>query len=259
MSPCVHMSAHWWQWHPPVGVFIAILGLLGVLVPLFRPWDKIGPRERAVWTFLMFLFLILELRTLYLDRDEHDREQALARCEQLQSFGQIASTLGTAITTSQTQFAQTMKGVDKVFNKTQIAAESAREAVKNITGGDTWGWVSTIHFPSMPQGVYGLVFSNEGNYTMRSVRLTVAEISETFVGARATQCTVGDIPAHYRGLFTPCLIEPNQGKTSKYFVVISADNGAIIENFTLNPKGGAFSGSVSKTMTNGKRKILKRF
>ena len=35
--PACSEAAHfWWQWHPPVGVFIAMLALLGVLVPLFR-------------------------------------------------------------------------------------------------------------------------------------------------------------------------------------------------------------------------------
>lgn len=64
-----------WRWYPPVGVFIAVLALLGVLVPLFRDLPKIGKREKAFWTFVMFALVGLEIRSIYLDRDAHDREQ----------------------------------------------------------------------------------------------------------------------------------------------------------------------------------------
>jgi len=107
--PCPEIVSHWWNWHPPVGTFIAFLAVLGVLVPLFRDWGEIGKREKAVWTIIMFVLLGLELRTLYLDREEHDREQAYARCEQLREFNQIATTLGNAIATSQWQFKATMQ------------------------------------------------------------------------------------------------------------------------------------------------------
>lgn len=85
VSNCNDALRLWWQWHPPAGVFIALLAVLGVIVPWFRG-SEIGKRERAFWTFLMFLFVGLEIRTLYLDRAEHDKEQALARCKSLRVF-----------------------------------------------------------------------------------------------------------------------------------------------------------------------------
>jgi len=51
----------WWLWHPPIGVWIGILGLLGVIVPLIRDLTKIGRREKAAWTFVMFALLLLEI------------------------------------------------------------------------------------------------------------------------------------------------------------------------------------------------------
>jgi hypothetical protein len=68
-------------WYPPVGFFIAILGFLGVLVPLFREWGVIGKREKAIWTALMFILVLLEIRSIYLDRAEHDSKEAAARKE----------------------------------------------------------------------------------------------------------------------------------------------------------------------------------
>ena len=97
-----------WSWHPPVGVWIGILGLLGVVVPLIRDLGKIGKGERAMWTFVMFALLLLEIKSVYQDRSEHDREQAQARSEQLSEFGKIAAGINKTIDASKQQFEATM-------------------------------------------------------------------------------------------------------------------------------------------------------
>ncbi len=51
---------------PPPGVFIGMLALLGVVVPIVR--ERIGPREKAVWTAAFFVLLILELFAVYAER-----------------------------------------------------------------------------------------------------------------------------------------------------------------------------------------------
>jgi hypothetical protein len=109
VDPCPITAQLWWQWHPPVGSWIAVLAFLGVVVPwLFRPPEEMGRGEKAIWTLLMLAFFGLELRTLYLDRDEHDREQAHAECEQLERFGKIADKLEDSIAASRQQFGATM-------------------------------------------------------------------------------------------------------------------------------------------------------
>ena len=72
--------------HVPVGVYIAILALVGVLVPLLR--EKVGKREKAFWTLFLTVLLILELRSIYRDRDEHDRAQTQIRNTEQQRFDQ---------------------------------------------------------------------------------------------------------------------------------------------------------------------------
>jgi hypothetical protein len=115
-SKCREILPSWWQWHPPVGMFISLLAILGVLVPWFR--GEASRREKAFWTFAMFLFVGLEIRTLYLDRSQHDREQALARCQQLESFTAIANGIQSSIDGSKTQFNTTMKTNQQYFDKT---------------------------------------------------------------------------------------------------------------------------------------------
>ena len=66
--------------HPPVGIFIGLLGLLGV-VPLIRNLAKMGKWEKAGWTLVMFGLMGLELRSIYLDRRDDEAEQAAARAQ----------------------------------------------------------------------------------------------------------------------------------------------------------------------------------
>jgi len=146
MPPCEEIVRRWWQLYPPVGTFIAVLSVVAALVPLFRPWDKISKHERAAWTFLMFVLVGGELRTIYLDRDEHDLEQAHARCEQLQSFQAIE-------TSSQSQFQSTMReyaNAEKAENRhfEQLLREegrvfngmqrNTRDTLDALTGGNSY-------------------------------------------------------------------------------------------------------------------------
>ena len=62
----LHKAYLFWEtrgWHPPVGPLIAVLGLVGVLVPWLRA--RMGNKEKAFWTLLMFLFVLLEIRSIY--------------------------------------------------------------------------------------------------------------------------------------------------------------------------------------------------
>jgi hypothetical protein len=115
-------------WHPPVGVYIAMLAVLGVCVPLIR--EKIGPNERAMWTALMFILVVLEINSIYKDRKEHDAQQARARKEQLEGFQRIGDGITAAIQDS-----------DRNFNAT-LGRENI--LLDNINGGKTFCVVEAI-------------------------------------------------------------------------------------------------------------------
>lgn len=114
----------WLEWYPPVGVFIAILGLLGVLVPLLRDLTNISREEKAAWTALMFILVGLEVRSIYLDRNAHDREQSAARAEQLRQFGKIAEGINTTATTNQGHFDATMSSMKSLLKTTQATKKN---------------------------------------------------------------------------------------------------------------------------------------
>jgi len=97
-----------WAWHPPVGVYIGVLGFLGVFVALTRDPAKIGQREKAAWILVMTVLLVLEIRSAYQDRNEHDQQQAEARERETKSFESIASGIEGAIQQSRENFDATM-------------------------------------------------------------------------------------------------------------------------------------------------------
>lgn len=59
-----------WEWHPFVGLFIAIMAFLGVLLSLR---EHVGGCEKAVWIVVMLILVSLEIRSMYLyNQDELD-------------------------------------------------------------------------------------------------------------------------------------------------------------------------------------------
>lgn len=119
----------------PTGVWIGFLDLLGVVVPLIRDLAKIGKKERALWTGVMFVLLLLELKSLYQDRSEHDREQAEARAEELRHFEEIAGGISQTLKTSEREFASTMDRSNEIMT-------AVGNSIKTQAGGDSFGYVT---------------------------------------------------------------------------------------------------------------------
>jgi hypothetical protein len=152
------LMASVWGWYPPVGVFIGILAFLGVLVPLLRDLGKIGKLERAFWTFVMFALVLLEIRSIYLDRDAHDKEQAAARAEQLRQFEAIAQRIDTSIAASQKQFDATMFGI--------------KENIYTITGGKSFCYLMFADNGTLP------TFVHSGDYPLADVSARIVDMQK---------------------------------------------------------------------------------
>jgi len=110
------------DWHPPVGLFIAVLGLLAAVVPLLR--DKIGKYEKAAWTLQMSVLVILEVRTIYAERNEQNKP-----------FAEIAAGIKTSIDASQYQFSATMARLETVTAKEETNERLTRRNLNQLTGG----------------------------------------------------------------------------------------------------------------------------
>jgi hypothetical protein len=174
-----------WNWYPPVGVFIGVLGLLGVIVPLFRDLGKIGKWEKAAWTLVMFALVGLEIRSIYLDRNAHDKEQTEARAEQLRQFREIAGAINTTIHNSQKQFETTMSRFDAIASrmesisrKEERTAELAKQNLDQVTGGE--GYVYLLVAPRSPlnprSDKWPLVIMNSAEIPISDVSVFITEI-----------------------------------------------------------------------------------
>jgi hypothetical protein len=166
MAPCVQISQTWWQWHPPVGVFIAFLALVGVAVPWFRL--NASRHEKAFWTVLMFVFVGLEINSIYRDQQQHDNEQEFARCQQLQSFTQIATTLQIAIKNNQEQFDKTISGLNLTISQTQPHAQFGPPQLE---------FDNLVISPNRAS-IYNINYKNIGNDTAQKVDI----FSKIYVG-----------------------------------------------------------------------------
>ena len=161
-------------WHPPVGVFIALLALIGVLVPWFR--GEANRREKALWTLLMFVFVGLEIRSIYMDQAEHDKQQADARTQQINSFSQIGQGINATIETGQQQFKETMRGFEANLNATNKAINNTRPRailqIKHVA------FQRPAYIPPTKRVGFNILLENAGNDTAKQF----AYVVHTYVG-----------------------------------------------------------------------------
>jgi len=166
-----------WAWHPPVGVWIGILGFLGVIVPLIRDLSKIGRREKAVRTFVVFALLLLEIKSVYQDRNEHDLEQAATRVKEEKHFETIAEGIKAAIRESDSNFQLTMNRSDRITS-------GVSDAIRVQTGGDSFAYITFTLEPAIvrfnglgnPSGPWFLVsITSHGKYPLREVHATLID------------------------------------------------------------------------------------
>jgi hypothetical protein len=238
---CQVTHAPWY--HLPVGIFAVLTGLAAAVMSLR---EKSSWKWKGAWLFAIFLLTAAELRMIVWSDSDAAEERAYAACE------------------NQQQFQNTMSGVGQVFDKTKLAADTATQAVKEITGGDSWGWVSLIPFRNNPNKFYFSV-SNEGKkYALRGVRLAVLDETDMSNPLRMKQCDIGDIPPHtgYSAPFTDsCNITLNPLIKDHLLIIVGALNGGTYEDLfiTASPNGPVQSYEVYKVFSDGKRKILKKF
>jgi hypothetical protein len=250
-NPCPEVQQV--PWHLSIGMFIGVLGFLGVIVPLVR--EHIGRREKAVWVGVLAVLLFFELRSIHLDQVQHDREQAFAHCEQLQSFNQIAAALGTSIADSQAQFDATMGKINGVAD--------------NLSGGASFAYILPQPVPNAT-GYSANVF-NDGNQMLTGVTVRIARVTgergkpeEYWLDSGAIHAIpVNTVGPHSHVLMPDYWIYPTQNGVlvPHYLAVISAQNGDVFQDIYFRParigSGFACRFTVKKATKGGKYRTLK--
>jgi len=235
------MWAFWyklWSYHPPVGVFIAMLAVLGVLVPMIR--EKVGRREKAVWTVVMFVLLLLELKSIYQDRNEHEQEQANARNLELQNFDKVGNGITEAIRQNQQNFNSVMANTDTLL--------------KANLGGDSFCFM--LFEPGLLEWKGQAVpeFAHKGKYPLYDVNVLIIDdvkaekltgklekgkgvILAGIMPAEAT-ISVGDMPAGSSNIL--------------WNKPISLDNDPMSLTMMFTARNGSWQEQMKATKVNGK-------
>ena len=247
--------------YPPVGVFIGILGLLGIFVPLIRDLAKMGKWEKALWTAVIFALLLLEIKSIYYDRSEHDAQQAEARAEQLRHFNEIAAGINTSIEKSGEQFKATMDRTDTLITK-------ASENIDAVTGGRDFVVVDIVGRPVQGDGLSLQAVVN-GKNVVRDVRCAIEEgrppytfthdfVDDVLSGKvpkGVTPCQLGNVVP---GLATSvAVLHPPPDKGAFYNINVYAFNGTTNEKLEVrfNQSKGLWERQL--TITRGNHQIRK--
>src|SRR5579859_3114958 len=173
-----------WTWHPPVGVYIAVLGVLGILVPFFRDITKIEKGEKALWTLVMVVLVLLEIKSIYQDRNEHDREQADARAEQLKQFSDIASRMDKSLEESEASRQRSDEQFEATIDRTNKIFGEVGDSMKMQTGCDSFAYITFTQEPgyvqfnqfSNPSGPWFLVsITSHGKYPLKEIHATLMD------------------------------------------------------------------------------------
>jgi hypothetical protein len=120
-----HVLPALWEWHPFVGLFIAVLALVGVLVPLLR--EHIGKREKAAWTLIMFILVGLEIRSMYL----YNQDEVATRDQQLENATGLLNSLNESLILNERQFLINQQ-------KFSTAISGIHKELDIETGGDSY-------------------------------------------------------------------------------------------------------------------------
>lgn len=152
--------------NPPVGVYIAIMGGVAALMA-YR--EKPRPLEKAAWILLITLFIVAEIRNLYVAdagqvakfREISDALDSTKKGLESTAHGidATAKALDLSVTTSRNQFAATMGRTNSVLT--------------SITGGDSFGIVIPMLSNLLPGQDVPLAIENRGQHSLTGVSVTL--------------------------------------------------------------------------------------
>jgi hypothetical protein len=91
--------------------------------------------ERVVYVVIAFALFFVELKAVYKDRDEHDRQQAEARDREERNFRKIVSDLTSAVQQNEREFHETM-------TRSNAILAGVGDSIGTQTGGDSFAFIS---------------------------------------------------------------------------------------------------------------------
>ena len=223
------------QWFPPPGVAVAVVALLAAAMSIH---NHMRGSHKAVWMILMGAFLSLEMVAIVHERKVQAEQQKTALREEREQFARIGKELENSISTSQTEFNETMLRSDRLL--------------KSVTGGDSYA----VLLPYTPyQGKeLPLFVENRGPNTLSGVTVTIHSqgawtpgMMELLTSENDKRVVVGTLASKERQLITARLLpdslmtgntDTDGRKIHTAFVLITAQNFSVEEYLFLKQVPG---------------------
>lgn len=207
-------SFQWWPLVPTVA--IGFLGVVAVIMAVRA--DSFRRGEKVVYVLIAFALFIVEMRAVYRDRDEHDKQQS-----ELRQRGDAARDA------ERESFAKLLQAGKDLFSNTQQIETLAKRSLENVTGGNSYAYVSPqLGYPEVP-----LVVWNNGDQVLSGVTLTIAHTQEPNWGESFFRpIFIGTIGPHGHApvpMFLSPTLEEKSGQDN-YWIMISAQNGTVSQS-----------------------------
>jgi hypothetical protein len=209
------------------GIAVGLLALAATLMAVRT--DNFTHAEKAVWVVICLVLCVVELKTIYRDRDQHDKQQA-----ELQTQEDAARRV------ERNSFANLLNAEKALFSDTQNIETLAKKALENVTGGDSFAYVA----PQRGYDQIPLIVWNHGDQVLSGVTITIAHTEEPNWGdAFYRPIFIGTIGPHDHAPIPNTFLSPKlDDKTGQdnYWIMISAQNGTVSQSLWFRKaKSGA--------------------
>jgi hypothetical protein len=158
--------------HPPVGMYIAIMGVLAAMVSLRK---EPSPTEKAAWIVLITLVMIAEVRNLYVaDREETDKFTAIQNGLELTNEGlaKTATALGTTATTLHGISGDISKESKQSQAQFGATIEKLNKGIDAEIGGSSFAYVEFYGYPPLDA-----MLKKHGDTPLYDLNVKVTEIA----------------------------------------------------------------------------------
>jgi hypothetical protein len=202
--------------------------------------------------------LILEIKSVYQDRDEHEKQQADARTEQISQFGRIAERIDKSIQTGDQHFQETVhlasEQFDVTMGKTNALLRSAKQLSQTaargldaVTGGKSFPYFRATYFSDDPTHL-GLTVELSNSKDVGEVKYEIAKLAPAKTVLQASSCRFdpvfeevypvgesGPIQPGLQGAFLPLKLTPSPERTTQYRMLTDAKNGRFVQCLDVRP------------------------
>jgi uncharacterized coiled-coil protein SlyX len=221
------LSAWLWLWPQPAGTAAVILAAWGGVIAVL----EFGAIRRALAIVMIVLLMVLELRSIYHDRDVAERARVAEQKSLSDEFSKV-------VKENQDSFAKTEAHFESVL-------EQLNDVAKDITGGDSFAYIVPQDHDAVewcrgtPQScvpAIPLTVNNGGEYALLSVSVTIVDLArfpkeaaDAFYGGLPV--VAGVIPPHgYQAMKGHPLVPDIQADgIAKYWIFLRAQNGEVTQ------------------------------